>query len=391
MTTFLARLLGRMPIGWMQLKHNRARLLAAVGGVTFANVLIFMQLGFKAALFETSVLAHRGFDAEVVLVSSDFHTLRTANPLPRVRMMQALGVAGARDATPVYLATFTWLDPRTGDTTNLRVMGVVPEAHVFRDPDLQGRLRELAEADTAFIDRQTRRLDPRIIAALAAGREHPIELAGRAIRLRGTFAQGATFEVDGTLIVSEQTFLRLFPGHTPGSPTLALVHAPGADPGALAASIDMRFPEHDARALPMQAFVDAEQAYQDSQTPIGFVFGFGVAIGLMVGLMMVYQVLATDVQDHLPEYATLKAVGYAPAFFLSIIFEEALCLALLGFLPGLAIAGVFYRITARATALPISMPWTRPVLVLVLTAVMCTFSGAVATRRLDSADPADLF
>jgi putative ABC transport system permease protein len=390
-TALLARLLGRLPIGWLQLKHNRARLFAAVGGVTFANVLIFMQLGFKAALFEASVLAHKAFDAEVVLVSSDYHAMRTANPLPRARMFQALSVPGARDATPVYMATVPWLDPRTGDTTNLRVIGVVPEARVFRDEDLQGRLRALSEPDTALIDRKTRRLDARLLEALSGRGEYGVEVGGRALRLRGTFAQGASFEVDGTLIVSEQTFLRLFPSRSSGSPNFVLVHAAGADPDALAAAIAARLPEADTRAFSKSALIDAEQAYQNSQTPIGFVFGFGVAIGLMVGLMMVYQVLATDVQDHLPEYATLKAVGYAPGFFLSIIFEEALCLALLGFVPGLAIAGVFYRVTARATALPISMPWTRPLVVLVLTAVMCIVSGAVATRRLDSADPADLF
>ncbi len=137
--------------------------------------------------------------------------------------------------------------------------------------------------------------------------------------------------------------------------------------------------------------IAAEQSYQSSQTPIGFVFGFGVVIGVIVGLVIVYQVLTTDVQDHLGEYATLKAMGYRHRFFLGIVFEEALILAALGFLPGLVISLGLYRLAAAATALPIAMALTRPPFVLALTMVMCTVSGAIATRRLWAADPADLF
>ncbi|MEN0109645.1 MAG: ABC transporter, partial [Planctomycetota bacterium] len=137
MTRLLTRLLGRLPVGWLQLIHNRTRLVAAVGGVTFANVLIFMQLGFMNALFESSVLTHRAFEADVVLTSSDFRTFREATPLPRARLHQALGVPGVADATPVYVATIIWPDPTSNDTTNFRVIGVDPTADVFASPELQ--------------------------------------------------------------------------------------------------------------------------------------------------------------------------------------------------------------------------------------------------------------
>jgi putative ABC transport system permease protein len=66
------------------------------------------------------------------------------------------------------------------------------------------------------------------------------------------------------------------------------------------------------------------------------IFGFGVLIGVLVGLVIVYQVLSADVADHMREYATFKAMGYGPRFFLGIVLEEALVLGVLGFLPGLA-------------------------------------------------------
>ncbi|MBI1347086.1 FtsX-like permease family protein [bacterium] len=392
MTELLTRLLGRLPIGWLQLQHNRPRLLAAVGGVTFANVLIFMQLGFMNALFETSVMTHRTLDADIVLVSRDFRSLREANPVPRSRMYQALAVPAVAEATPVYLATMTWTDPETDDTTNFRVMGVVPYETVFLDESLREQTKVVREPDTALIDNRTRGLSPLIDQGLKERGEYLIESLGRRLTIRGLFSLGASFDVDGSLVVSEQTFLRLFPMRLPGTPTLVLLKCdPGADLDRVALAINDRLPERDTKAFTKQQFIDAEKNYQSSQTPIGFVFSFGVIIGLIVGLVMVYQVLSTDVQDHLPEYATFKAIGYAPRFFLGLIFEEALCLATLGFIPGILIAIALYALAGSATALPISMPWTRPILVFVSTAIMCVVSGAIATRRLNAADPADLF
>ncbi len=392
MTAFLTHWLGRLPIGWLQLMHNRTRLTAAVGGVTFANILIFMQLGFMNALFETSVMQHRSWDGEVFVVASDFRSLREANPLPRSRMYQLLGVEGVESATPLYVGTIRWTNHDTTDTTNFRVLGVDPDARVFLDPALQRQLARLQVPDDAIVDTRTRDFQPEIAAILAAGKPYEVEVSGRKLTYVGGFEQGASFDVDGSMIVSDQTFLRLFPRRRPGTPTVIFVKCvPGADAEQVAAAINRRLPEHDSIAYSKRGLVQAEQSYQAKQTPIGFVFGFGVVIGIIVGLVIVYQVLATDVQDHMSEYATFKAIGYAPRFFLSIVFEEAICLAALGFVPGLAISLVLYQVAARATALPIAMPISRPIFVFVLTAAMCTLSGAIATRRLNAADPADLF
>ncbi|MEM8944823.1 MAG: ABC transporter permease DevC [Planctomycetota bacterium] len=399
MTALLSRLLGRLPVGWMQLMHNRTRLIAAVGGVTFANVLIFMQLGFMNALFETSVLSHRTLDADLVLVSSDFHSLREANPIPRARMFEAMSVGGIANTTPVYLDSILWTDPTNGDTTNFQVIGVNPDQPAFTDPKLQGQILNLREADSALVDSRTREFSPAIETALTSGDRFEIEVGGRKINLVGMYSQGASFDVDGSIIVSDQTFLRMFPRRKAGTPTLVLAHvdAESSQPHRpqrlehIAAQVTQRFAETDTIALTKTGFVAAEQDYQATQTPIGFVFGFGVAIGLVVGLVIVYQVLSTDVQDHLSEYATFKAIGYAPRFFFGIVFEEAISLAALGFVPGLAISLALYALASSATGLPISMPVSRPVQVFVLTTVMCTVSGAIATRRLNSADPAELF
>ncbi len=392
MSQIIGWLWGRLPIGWLQLMHNKTRLIAAVGGVTFANVLIFMQLGFMNALFETSVFSHRSFDADIVLVSSDFRSLREANPLPRSRMYQALAIPGVQSATPIYMGTRFWTDTATGDTTNFRVTGVDPNAEVFEDQVLSEKTRHLLVPDTAIVDQRTRDFNSTIQATLQSGRSVNVEIGGRSISFVSLFDQGASFDVDGSLIVSDQTFLRLFPNRRPGTPTLVLLKI---DDPTQADVISQHINEHlahgDVKAMTKQAFIDAEQSYQATQTPIGFVFTFGVGIGIVVGLVIVYQVLSTDVQDHLSEYATFKAIGYPPRFFFSVVLEEALSLAALGFIPGLVICLVLYQLAAAKTGLPITMPWTRPLFVFFLTAAMCTISGVIATRRLNAADPAELF
>ncbi|MEM7311978.1 MAG: ABC transporter permease DevC [Planctomycetota bacterium] len=391
-TRLLTNLLGRLPIGWLQLNHNRTRLLAAVGGVTFANVLIFMQLGFMNALFESSVFTHRMFDTDIVIMSSDYQSMREANPIPRSRMFQALSVSGVKSVTPIYIGTRQWTDSEGFDTTNFRIIGVNPTRDVFVDADLNKQVRNLRFADTGLVDRRTREFNASVESSLTAGQETPIEIDGRTIRLIGMFEQGASFDVDGSLIVSDQTFLGLFGNRRAGEPTMVLVKTePSASVDAVVKQMNERLPEGDVRALSKEEFVAAEQNYQATQTPIGFVFGFGVAIGMVVGMVIVYQVLSTDVQDHLPEYATFKAIGYPPRFFLGLVFEEAISLAALGFIPGLVISLSLYHLAATKTGLPISMPWNRPLMVLAMTVVMCTVSGAIATRKLNSADPAELF
>ncbi len=392
MSWLIGWLWGRLPIGWLQLMHNKTRLFAAVGGVTFANVLIFMQLGFMNALFETSVFVHRSFDADVVLLSTDFHALREASPLPRTRMYQALAVPGVRSATPIYIGTRFWTDKSSGDTTNFRVTGVDPDANAFMDSTLNKKIRCLKLPDTAIVDRRTREFNPAIESQLMSGNEVSVEIGGRTIAFTSLFSQGASFDVDGSLLVSDQTFFRLFPDRKPGTPTLVLL---ALDDPSHADEIVRHINQHlmhgDVKAMTNQAFIEAEQNYQATQTPIGFVFSFGVTIGIVVGLVIVYQVLSTDVQDHLSEYATFKAIGYPARFFFGVVLEEALSLAVLGFIPGLAICMALYQLAAAKTGLPMTMPWTRPMFVFLLTVGMCTASGMIATRRLNAADPAELF
>ncbi|MFN6394244.1 MAG: FtsX-like permease family protein, partial [Aphanizomenon sp.] len=134
-----------------------------------------------------------------------------------------------------------------------------------------------------------------------------------------------------------------------------------------------------------------EKDYWANGTGIGFIFGLGVIVGFIVGIVIVYQILYSDVSDHLPEYATLKAMGYTDNYLLLVLLQEALLLAVFGYLPAFLLSFGIYQLTFTATLLPIAMKLDRAINVFILTIIMCTFSGAIAMQKLRSADPADIF
>jgi putative ABC transport system permease protein len=392
MTALLTRLFGRLPIGWLQLIHNRTRFASALAGVGFANILIFMQLGFLGALIESIALPYRMMNADLLIQASDANTLQDGSPLPRQRLFQALAVPGVADATAVYYGKLDWKQP-DGTIRTLDVLGIDPSAEAFRSPEIDAARVQLGNLDTALIDRRTRNVPKELFASLDAGKPFTFEANSlRTITVIGTFNIGGGFAADGYLIVSDQTFLRLFKQRYPGAPNFVFVRLrPGEETSVVKERLTAALPASDSKIRSVAEAIAKDQSFQTTQKPIGIVFGFGIVIGVLVGIIIVYQVLSTDVADHLKEYATFKAIGYPQRFFLGIVFEEALILAIFGFIPGVLVAFGLYSLVAAGTGLPISMPGSRPILVLGGTLLMCTISGAIATRRLARADPADLF
>lgn len=391
MTRFLTRVLGRLPIGWLQLSHSKSRLVAALAGVAFANVLIFVQLGFLGGLVESAKMPYKMFNADLLIYASDTNTVSDSGTLPRQRMFQAMNFDEVKSATPVYVGGIQWLRP-DGGTGSLTVFGIDPAAQTFIPDDINSKLDKLRLQDVALIDRKTRSMPQEVLDILDKGRVYSFEAQGRTLKIQGTFSVGAGFESDGFAIVSDQTFFNFFPKRKPGAPNYIFVKLnPGTNAGAFAGELRSFMPAQDTRVNTLQKAADDDQRYQTQERPVGVIFGFGVVIGVLVGIVIVYQVLSTDVADHLSEYATFKAIGYEQSFFRSIVFEEAIILAVIGFIPGILMSLGIYALVSAGTGLPVAMTASRALYVLGGTVLMCAASGAFATRRLSGANPADLF
>ncbi len=391
MSNLLTVLFGRLPIGWLQLTHSRGRFVAAVAGVAFANLLVFMQLGIMGALNSSTTAPYAMLNADIILSSEDGNTLTDGGHIPRVRMFQALGVSGVAEATPLFIGNLPFtLD--NGSSVSLLSFGLDIAKTGFGSSRVAPYLEQLNLENTVLLDEGTRGMPKDLIAELTSGRPFKFETGGDTLTAIGTMDVGGGFLADGMLMMSDQTFLRVFPSRSSGAPSHILIRTDdGAAVETVVSRLQAALPAGNLRVQSMSTSAANDLAFMSTERPTGIIFGFGVFMGILVGLVIVYQVLSTDVADHLREYATFKAMGYGQPFFLGIIFEEAIILAVFGFIPGFLVSIGLYAALVTLTGLPVSMDAGRAILVFLGTLTACSVSGAIATRRLANADPADLF
>jgi len=382
-----------LPVAWLQLSHSRAKLLAAVAGIVFADLLMFMQLGFLASAIDISTYIHRKVRGELVILNPQTESIEAAKQFPRRQLMRAQGHPEVETATPLYTGTVQWRDPWTGRKRSLGVYGIVPHAQAIAVPGLAESTGPLHEADTCLFDTRTRSRKEfdMVLQKLEAGEPVEAEVNARRIKVVGTTTIGASFQVEGNLVTSDANFIRLFPERSPGAIDVGVVRLrPGADPRHVQADLQ-RIYGSDLLVLTIDEFTARETDYLLRTRPIGFIFSVGTVVAFFVGFAIVYQVLFSDVNNHLPQYATLKAIGYADSYLRMIVLQEGIILSLLGYFPGAVLASGLYALTAKAQGLPMQMTITRAVLIFTLTIMMCSFSGLLAMRKLRQADPADVF
>ena len=271
------------------------------------------------------------------------------------------------------------------------IWGVEPGAPSFTVPEIQQNTDHLKQLNYVLFDRSSRPEYGPIAEMVQKQGSTEAEVNRQTVSVAGLFTIGATFAADGNVITSDSTFLKLFPERQPEKIEVGLIQLqPGTQLEAVKAQLTAML-GNEVRVLTPEELAEVEKHYWESQGAIGFIFGIGVTVGFIVGIVIVYQILYTDVANHLPEYATLKAMGYDDRYLLGVLIQQSLLLAILGYIPGFLISVGLYQLAYAAILMPIAMKFERAVFVLVLTFVMCSVSGAIAMQKLRSADPADVF
>ncbi len=382
----------RTPLGWLQLTQHKSRFLVAISGVAFADLLMLMQLGFQGALFDSAVVLHSKLKADIFIISPQALNIGAMSTFPRRRLYQAMDITGVKSAEPMYVSLVTWKNPQTRDKKNLIIVGFNPDAPIFNLPEVNSQLDKIKQSDTLLFDRKAIGDYEKVVERVDTGKPVTTEIERRTISVNGLFSIGSSFSADGHLMTSEDNYLRLFSRQSQGNINVGLITLkPGYDPLQVIQQLKSYLPKEDIKILSRTEYIAFEQGYWQQQTPIGPIFNLGAIMGFLVGIIIVYQVLSTDVNAHLKEYATFKAMGYSNAYLLGIVFEEALILAIVGFIPGLIVSIGLYTVVGGATNLPIAMTIVRATQVLTGTLIMCMLSGAVATGKVQAADPADMF
>jgi putative ABC transport system permease protein len=387
----------QIPLAWLQLARQKARFFVALAGIAFVAVLMFMQIGFQDALYASATQLHHNLQGDLFLISSQYKSLTSNQSFPRSRLYQTLGFTGVESVNPLYVQFAKLKNPINGRKYPIYILGFHPVKSIFKLPELQEGYKLLKIPDRVFFDRASRPEFGPIAEYFQKHNSMSMEifsymgLVGYRVKVCGLFSLGPSFGVDGNLIVSFSTFLKIFPERMPSEIDIGLIYLkPDANAKTVIANLSAHLPK-DVIVMTRQQFIDFEKSYWTLRTPIGFVFNLMVTMGFVVGVIVVYQILYSNISSHLIEYATLKAMGFKNKYLLSIVFQQALILATLGYIPGLMISIGLYDLAKDATKLPITMDLGKCALVLCSVIFMCLTSGFFSTNKLRTVNPAEIF
>ncbi|AFY34301.1 ABC transporter permease DevC [Calothrix sp. PCC 7507] len=372
-------------LAWLNLIHAKTRFFVALSAIGFAVTLIFMQLGFLGAVLKTATFIYDNLNFDIVLISPKSLEASYTLPFSRQRLYQAAAIPGVASVAPFYISFKQWRNPETKFTRSILTMGFNPKDKVFKDPEINKYRLELQSQDKLLINRYSR---PEFGSRQVGLKT---ELGGRDIEVIGFFSMTNSLRADGTVVMNDQNFIRLYTGRSFDDISLGLIKVNHQDNiNKIIQNLRQVLPK-DVEVLSREQAGERDKNYWLTSTSIGIIFGTGAIMAFIVGTVIVYQVLYSDITEHLGEYATLKAIGYSNLRLSKVVLQEAVILAFLGFLPGFFISSSLYTITRLATGLPMEMSYGRASFVFILANIMCSISALLSLRQVLTTDPADVF
>ena len=387
----------RTPLAWLNTTSSPPKLLLASSGIGFAVVLMFMQIGFLNGLFDSTVQILRLLDADLVIMSPARYTVPSEQRFNYGLLQRARAATGIRSVQPLYIDRSMSEVRVIGHVSrSIRAIGVPLDGDVFIDPDMNNKCRLLTDANYALVDRKSKAKYGFEKVNLQLLRDQEVELSGRRVEMKEWIEIGTDFVYDGSVIVSDRGVEHFFPFRNGTKPPLAAVDfglvklSEGTNKTTVQEQLQLML-GGAVHVYEREALIRREISFWATNTPIGIIFSIGTIMGLFVGVIICYQILFTDIHDHLAEFATLKAMGFGPYYFLRFIMLQSFYLSVFGFLPGWLISWLLYLWLSELTGLVMMLTAQRVLLVFFLTFLMCTISGALAVRKLWAADPATLF
>ena len=372
-------------LAWRILTHDKGRTALAVAGVFLAIVLVFVQLGFFIAVPRGGMLLYDRTRFDLLVASTAYEYQVQPGAFPLSQLDRAKTAPEVALAAPLYFGSAKWRSGEDGKAPDVFVIGLDPQDPIFDSEDIHRQLSLLNRPDTILVDSATRPM----FGPLTAGRV--VEIESDKLMIGGDYVLGTGFMGLGVILISAKNFARLFPFRNLDQVNLGLIQLkPRVDPDRAAASL-RNLLGGDIRVFTRPELEAHETAYWTTRTSVGLLFGSGLIISFIVGVMVVYQILATLVGRQLPQFATLKAVGYGDRFLVGTVITMALLIVLTSFFPALAVAVGVYAVIRDETLLPVEMSGARIAAVFAATLAMAAASALLSMSSLRRADPADLF
>ncbi|MDG2333292.1 MAG: ABC transporter permease DevC [Myxococcota bacterium] len=379
----MLKLMRAVVFSFRLLMHERGRLIASVGGVTFALLLMLLQIGFRNALLDSAIQLLREVDADILVINKEKDPFLARNRMHKERLYQALSVEGVESASPLWIALEQWKNLEEETLHPIRVIGFNPREPTFLIDEVNENVDKLNRIGTAFLDSHARDSYGKLPDGIA-------QVSLREIEIVGSFPLGTDFEVDGSLLVSDETFFELT-RQSPDWIEIALLRLkPGAEMNRVLENLALTLPG-DVRAFSKAQLIDRDLDYWRTGTPISVILLVGVALGFAVGVVICYQILYTEVLDHLAEFATLKAMGYGDSYIQFVVMVESVLLSALGFVPSLVLGSFMLAVLGWSSGLPAGISLGDALNVGLLAVSMCTLAGTLALRKVRNLEPAELF
>lgn len=378
-------------LAWSQLRFEGRRFLAALCGIVIVTMSTLFQTGVYSAFFESSVALFRNFNADIVIISTDYRSILVQGWFPEERTFQMLAHPAVEKVSRLTVTSALWRNPDDKSLQDSLLIGINPSEDALLFPGYAQQKDMLKSGESMLFDEESLPVYGKIKERLDKTGPFYAEMLKQRVRLAGTFSLGPSFALPGNFMTAQSNFYRLLPGYTRGNLSFGLVRLKaGQDAEAVVAEMTPRMPS-DVRIMTLKKLMKQEQKYWNEFTAIGFIIPMSLIVSLVVGGVVIYQILYTNVNDQLKQYATLKAIGYTDRTLAGVVLQQALLLSLIGFVPGMILSFVLFRVSRAATGMPFELTFGQLALAFFLTTGMCFVAGMLALGKLRQADPAEVF
>ncbi|HWX32803.1 MAG TPA: FtsX-like permease family protein [Steroidobacteraceae bacterium] len=373
----------KVPLAWRILTNDKRRTALALVGIFMAILLVFVELGFFYAVPRGGLLLYDNMRFDLLLASNQYEYQAQPGAFPLSQLEKVRSSPDVAEATPIYFGFAKWKSGEGDLWPDIFVIGYDPARHIFIPDSINRQAAVLDRVDTVLVDSSTRP----IFGPLGTGRV--VELDDRKVTIGGQYALGTGFMGLGVALASTANFARLFPQRGSTIVNLGAIRLKaGVDPDRAAGVLQKLT---GARIFTRQELEAHETAYWTTRTSVGIIFGSGLLISLVVGIMIVYQIVSTQVGRQLPQFATLKAIGYRDRALAATVSAMSLLIVIAGFIPALAAALGLYALIRQKTLLPVMMSEMRLLAVFAASLGMAVISALLSVWALRRADPADVF
>jgi putative ABC transport system permease protein len=368
------------------------RLVASVAGIAFVVALVLVQAGIYSAFVASTTLLIDESDAQLWVGSSAMQYLEITLPVPYGWVRRVGAIDGVAHAEPLAIRSAVRQSP-SGVLDYVRVIGFDPAGTSLRLGVPPQTLAAMRTGDFAADRAQLSALDAGGVGANGNIHGVPARVAALTHGTQPIVSPTFLYASLGSAVAWSPLSLGEIMGGAPASDSpisFVLVRVRSdADEPAVRAAIERTLP--GSRAFPRDEMAAITRAFWVRRTNIGFLLALGAVIGALGGAVVVAQILYISVNEHLREYALLKALGIPNRALYGAIVWQAIALAVLGYIPGVAVSAVVVAIAHTARGLDLAVTPLDGLLALGVALSICVVAGLLAVRRAVRVDPALVF